>query len=399
MSEHHGVLRVRVPHQHNRVTFVELFFDLVFVFAVTQLSHSLVEHFTLGEAGATLVLLLAVWAVWIYTTWATNWLDPDNYLVRILLFALMLAGLLMSASIPKAFDERGLAFAAAYAFMQVSRTVFLYWAFLNQPTQHRNFQRILAWIVFASIFWVAGGLVQGAPRLILWVMAVSLKLLSPIIRYWTPFLGSSSFSDWDVEGAHMAERCGLFIIIALGESLLVTGSVFSELAWTSATVTAFIATFVGSLLLWWLYFDNNAEAASRNIAESSDAGRLARSAYTYSHFLIVAGIILLAVADEFILAHPTGQTDGATMIALLGGTALYLLGNLAFKWTIWQRVRISHIVGLIALIPLAAGANLLSPLQLIVLTTVLLAAIAVWEAYYYRRNPQAHQIAAAVQPE
>lgn len=397
MSEHHGVLRIRTPHHHNRVTFVELFFDLVFVFAITQLSHSLMEHFTFAEAGATAILLLAIWTVWIHTTWATNWLDPDHVWVRIMLFALMLAGLLMSSSIPKAFGERGLAFAGAYVFVQVSRALFVFWAFRAHPAQHRNFQRIFVWTLIAAIFWLVGGFVHGGARVLLWVVAISLGFMGPVVRFWTPFLGKSAISDWNVEGGHMAERCGLFIIIALGESILVTGSIFSGLEWTATNVAAFIASFVGSLLMWWLYFDRSAEAASQIISDAHDPGRLARSAYTYGHLIIVGGIILLAVADEFILAHPTGYTDMRTMIALLGGTALYLVGNLFFKWTVWRRVRYSHLFGLVALVLLIPAANLLSPLTLIIATTLLLVAIAAWEAYYYGRNP-VHQTMPAVAP-
>jgi low temperature requirement protein LtrA len=399
MSEHHGVLRVRVARQHNRVTFVELFFDLVFVFAVTQLSHTLIEHFTLGDALPTLVLLLAVWWVWIYTTWATNWLDPDNYLVRILLFIIMLAGLFMSSSIPKAFGERGLAFAGAYVFMQVVRTAFVMWAFRDQAIRQKNFRRILVWHAIAALMWLAGGVAEGSQRLLLWSIAVALEFLAPIVRFWLPVWGASSTRDWEVEGAHMAERCGLFIILALGESLLITGGIFSDMTWTSVNVTPFVASFAGTLLLWWLYFDRSAEAASQVIAEAEDPGRLARSAYTYSHIFIVAGIILLAVADEFILAHPIGHTEITTTIALLGGTALYLIGNLLFKWTIFGRIRYSHLLGLVALALLVPAANVLEPVYLIIATNLVLLAIALYESYAYRRLPQSQHRPATVHPD
>jgi low temperature requirement protein LtrA len=399
MSEDHGVLRMRRPHHHNRVTFVELFFDLVFVFAITQLSHTLLEHFTFAEAGATLILLLAIWCTWIYTTWATNWLDPDNIAVRLLLFVLMLAGLILSSSISEAFNGRGLAFAGAYVFLQVSRTSFVVWAFRNLPAQHHNLQRILVWLIFAAIFWIAGGFVHGTARIAFWIVAISLEFLSPLIRFWVPFLGRSEISDWEIEGSHMAERCGLFIIIALGESLLVIGATFSDLEWTATNVASFITSFLGSLLLWWLYFNNTAEAASQTIAKARDSGRLARSTYTYSHLFLVAGIILLAVADEFILAHPTGHTEIETTIALLGGTALYLIGNLLVKWTVWGRVRISHVFGLVALLLLIPAANVLSPLLMNMATTLLLVVLAAWEAYYYRRYPQTHYAPTTVHSE
>ncbi len=311
----------------------------------------------------------------------------------------MLAGLFVSSSIPTAYADRGFAFAAAYVFMQVSRSLFVLWAFREQPVVFRTFLRILVWIVLASSFWLAGGMAQGSTRLALWLLAIFFEFVSPAIRFWTPFLGHSAVSDWNVDGEHMAERCGLFIIIALGESILVTGSIFSGLVWNAANIAAFISSFVGSLLLWWLYFDGSAEAASRTIAEASDPGRLARSAYTYSHLLIVLGIILLAVADEFILEDPTGRTTIATAIALLGGTALYLLGNLFFMWTIWGRLRFSHLIGLVALVLLALAATVIPPVMLTMATTLVLVAIAVGEAYYYRHVPQFQPVPAAVHPE
>jgi low temperature requirement protein LtrA len=199
--------------------FVELFFDLVFVFAVTQLSHALLEHFTLLGAIQTTLLLMAVWWVWIFTSWVTNWLDPETPAVRLMLFVLMLAGLVLSTSLPQAFGSRGLAFAAAYVFMQVGRSLFMLWALGSHSRRNlRNFQRITLWLALAGVFWIAGGLAEGTTRFGLWGLALFLEYLSPAVGFWVPGRGRSTTADWDVEGGHMAERCGLFIIIALGEA-------------------------------------------------------------------------------------------------------------------------------------------------------------------------------------
>ena len=195
-----GLLRTRGGHEHSKVTFVELFFDLVFVFAVTQLSHSLLEHFTPLGAVQTLLLMLAVWWVWIYTSWVTNWLDPEKLPVRFLLLGIMLAGLVMSASLPMAFESRGIAFATAYVVIQVGRTTFFLWAVKGRPGMVRNFQRILAWLVLAGILWIAGAFAHGPGRLALWAIALGLDYISPSLGFWVPGLGRSSTSDWDVEG-------------------------------------------------------------------------------------------------------------------------------------------------------------------------------------------------------
>ena len=296
-----AMFRVIVPNRHSRVTNAELFFDLVFVFAVTQLSHMLLGRFTpLGAVQVTL-LFLAVWWVWVYTTWVTNWLDPDQTPVRILLFLLMLGGLVLSTSIPTAFEGRGLWFTGAYAAMQVGRTLFWLLATPSHRTLVRhNAIRILVWLCGSAVFWILGGLAEGETRLWLWIAALTIEYVSPVARFWTPGLGFSSMEAWTVEGGHMAERCAGFIIIALGEAIVVDGATFAELTWTPANVTAFLAALVGSIAMWWIYFHRGAEAGSEMISKSAQSGRVARLAYTYLHMPIVAGIILTAVGDELV---------------------------------------------------------------------------------------------------
>ena len=173
-SERGPLFRPIVPHQHSRVTYAELLFDLVFVFAVTQVSHTLLGNFTPLGAVQTTLLLLSVWWVWVYTSWVTNWLNPELTPVRILLFLLMLGGLVLSTSIPKAFDSRGLWFAIAYAAMQVGRTFFWLASTPRARTAARmNAVRILVWLSTSAIFWIAGGFAQGHARLLLWAVALT----------------------------------------------------------------------------------------------------------------------------------------------------------------------------------------------------------------------------------
>ena len=227
-----------------------------------------------------------------------------------LLFLLMLGGLVLSTSIPKAFESRGLWFAIAYAAMQVGKTVFL-WASTppGRTLARMNAVRITAWLSVSAIFWIAGGLAEGHSRLALWAVALTIEYVSPAVRFWIPKYGASAVADWVVEGGHMAERCAGFIIIALGESIVVTGATFADLAWTRDTVSAFVSAFIGAIAMWWIYFHKGAEAGSEQISRSSEPGRLARLAYTYLHMPIVAGIILSAVADELVLTHPADHSD------------------------------------------------------------------------------------------
>jgi low temperature requirement protein LtrA len=340
-----------------RVTNIELFFDLVYVFAVTQLSHYLLGHADLRGALQAGLLLLMVWLVWSYTTWVTNWLDPDLMAVRLLLVALMLASLAMSVSLPRAFEDLGLWVGGAYAVQQIGRSVFMVIALRGHPLE-ANFQRILAWCVVSSAFAIAGGLAHGDARALLWLAAVCVDLLGGVIGFYTPGLGRSHTSDWTIEGGHFAERCQGFILIALGESIVIIGATLTEKPVSASDVTAFVVGFIGAVALWWLYFDQSAEAAAEQIARSDDPGRLGRSAYHLIHPVMVAGIIVSAAADQKVLSDPAVTASTASAWMILGGPALFLAGHAAFKVAVWRYVSWPRVAGIavLALLGLAAKA-------------------------------------------
>jgi low temperature requirement protein LtrA len=374
---------LRSRDTHARVTNVELFFDLVFVFAVTQLSHTLLEHRTLAGALEVTFLLLSVWWVWMYTCWFTNYIDPDKPAVRMVMFVLMLAGLALSASIPHAFGHDGhdgLVFASAYAFMQVVRTAFLVRALHGHDVRHfQNMRRVLVWLAASAPFWIAGGFAHDGLRAALWIVALGIEYCGPLAFFYVPGLGRSTTADWKVDASHMAERCSLFVIIALGESILVTGATSAELPATAGNMAAFITAFAGSVAMWWIYFNIGAERGSRQFASSEDRGRVARNVYTYFHMPIVAGIVVCAVADEIAIAHPLGHVTVADAAVMLAGPALYLFGNVFFKRASAQYYPLSHLVGLGILAVTAPFAVLLTPLALGAITTTALVVVAVWE--------------------
>ncbi len=339
-----------------RVTNIELFFDLVYVFAVTQLSHFLLRYPTAAGALQAALLLAMVWLIWAYTTWVTNWMDPERIEVRLLLIAGMLISLAMSAALPHAFAGWGWVVGAAYAAQQIGRSTFMVLA-LRGPLQ-RNFERILAWCVVSGIFAVAGGLAGGTARDVLWVLAVGTDVTGGLAGFATPGLGRSRTLDWTIEGGHFAERCQAFILIALGESIVIIGATLSGAAHVTATTAgAFVVAFAGAVALWWLYFDSSAGASARVIAASDDPGRLGSYAYHLIHPVMVAGIIVSAAADEKILSMPsTASAPAAWMI--LGGPALFLAGHAAFKFVVWRVVPWTRLAGIavLALLGLAAAA-------------------------------------------
>jgi low temperature requirement protein LtrA len=347
----------------SRVTNIELFFDLVYVFAVTQLSHYLLHHLTVIGALQGAVLLTMVWQLWAYTTWVTNWLDPERIPVRLLLLALMVIGLVMSAALPSAFTDSGLIVGCSYAVMQIGRSIFAVWALRGQPLVV-NFERILAWCCVSGVLAVSGGLAAGAlPRALLWLAAVGVDLLGGAVGFWTPGLGATPTRDWNIEGGHFAERCQGFILIALGESIVVIGATFAALlagplarphAQHAPTIAALGVAFVCSAALWWLYFDRSAGDAARLIAASEDPGRLGRS-YHFIHPIMVAGIIVIAAADDRVLAAPSAVARASITWLILGGTALFIAGHLVFKLAVWRRLNWPRtaalgVLGLLALV-------------------------------------------------
>ncbi len=372
------ISNVRRGDDADRVTNVELFYDLVYVFAVTQLSHLLVEHTTGEGAVQAAVLLALVWQVWVYTTWTINYLDPARYTVRLMMLVLMGGSLVLAAELPQAFHDRGLVVAGLWAGMQVGRCLFAIWA-LRGETLRLVFVRILPWSALSSGLVVAGAFAHGWARAAIWASAVLVDLAGATTGFHVPGIGRSATSDWTISGSHFAERCQAFVLIALGESVVVIGARLAAIpSPTGADITVFGLAFAGTVGLWWIYFDRAAEDSARTIANSDDPGRLARSAFHYVHPVLIAGIIVAAAADEKVLERPAEHADNATAWLVLGGTALYLLGHTIFKWIMWRVVswpRVIAVIVLLALVPLGAHVSrlLLAGLAVAVVIAVAIA--------------------------
>ncbi|MFZ2870246.1 low temperature requirement protein A [Zavarzinia sp.] len=379
----HPLLRRRDGH-HARVTFEELFFDLVYVFAVTQLSHQLLHHLSITGAIETLILWFAVWLGWQYTCWITNWFNPETPAIRGLLFVSMLVGLAMASAIPEAFEDRGLIFAVSYAAMQVGRSAYVLFHLGGSQALSANYRRILGWMTISAVFWIAGGFVQHEARMALWAIAVLCEYVSPMFGFPLPGLGRSKTSDWTIEGGHLSERCKLFVIVALGETVLATGVPLAETAvWDAPVLLALVSTFLGTLAMWWLYFGTSGEDATATITASDDPGRIG-AYFHYVHAILVAGIIVTAVGNDLVLGHPHGMAEVAQMIVMVAGPAIYLVGSAVYKKIVYDAVPASHVVG--ALVLAAVG-----PLGLVAdflvmgwVTTLIMLGIAWWETQVRR---------------
>jgi low temperature requirement protein LtrA len=386
--DHHPLLRRRDGH-HARVTFEELFFDLVYVFAVTQLSHQLLTNLNGTGVVETLILWFAVWLGWQYTCWVTNWFDPETPRIRGLIFAVMLAGLLMASAIPGAFGERGWVFALAYVAIQVGRTAYIVWELGSDHPLSANYRRMLGWVSIAAVFWIAGALVQHEARMALWAIAVACEYVSPMFGFPVPGLGRSRTSDWTIEGGHLAERCQLFVIVALGETLLATGATMARAqSWDVPILSALLATFLGTLAMWWLYFGTSSKDATAAITRSDDPGRIG-AYFHYVHAILVGGIIATAVGNDLVLAHPHDGLKTAYALTLSGGPAIYLLGSAVYKKVVYGVLPISHmaaVAALVALIPVAFAVDLLTMGWL---TTIVMLAAGFWEGRLVRKRREA----------
>ena len=376
------LLRVRDGHEA-KVSNMELFFDLIYVFAVTQISHLLLGDLTLMNAIQSLILWFGVWLAWQYTCWLTNWFDPDKVTMRLMLFSIMFLALLGAVALPHAFNNQiqGWVLALTFGAIHFVRNIFV---LLNLGPKHAltpNYRRMFVWGALSATFWILGAMNPDVTmRLIFWGLAVSCDYFSPMIGFPTPFLGRSNTKEWTVEGGHMAERCQLFVIVALGETLLISGATLSGASHVDTPMLiAFFVSFVSSVAMWWIYFDTSSKDGSHAITHSDDQGKVA-SYFNYVHVILIAGIIVSAVASELYLAHPPQKMDLTLVIVLISGPAIYLIGNTLYKRIIYNHYPLSHLVGLgllAVLIPISFMTDLL---MVGILTMLVLILVAVWSS-------------------
>lgn len=322
----------RRTEDRQQVTNLELFFDLVFVFAVTQTSHILVEHPSWSAGLRAAIVLLAAWWIWNYTTWLTNELDPTSATVIVVILAVTLGCLVLAVAIPDSFGVHGVLFATTYVAIQAGRHFFLTFGAAARGTPERaRSARILAWFVISGIVWIAGGFTHGSTRDVLWILALAIDYGAPLHTFWLPFVKRVSSEDWQVVTAHFAERYAAFIIIALGESIILIGASARAGDLSALRVLTLAIAFLGSGFLFLLYFNHATKLAERELERSEMRTVLARDGYTYLHVVLVAGIVVAAVGDEFVLLHPTATLPLAEVMITAGGPAVYLAGLALFR--------------------------------------------------------------------
>src|SRR5690349_9241242 len=363
-----------------RVKPLELFFDLVFVLSFTQVTLKMAHDPGWANLGEGLLILAAVWWAWAAYGWLTNSINPDENLNRIAMFAAMGGMLVVSLAIPQAFGDRGVLFGCAYFFVRAVQLV-LYVRNTPGAAENGDLQAILKLapgFLLGSALLIAAGLLDGGARASVWIIAI-------LVDWSTPLLFGTE--EFHLDPGHFAERHGLIVLIALGESVLAIGAA-SGITLTAGQVFAALFGIVVVAALWWAYFDVVAIVAERRLTEApaGEQAPLARDAYSYLHFPLIAGIVLLALGLKETLAATGEQLETVPALALCCGPALYLLGQIAFRERVlgsFSPHRAFAVVILLALIPLALGADALVALAIV---SAVLAALIAYEAVHFREQ-------------
>jgi len=359
-----------------RVKPLELFFDLVFVLAITQCTSLMLATGTWEGLGEAVLVLALLWWAWTAYAWLTSVVDPEEGAVRIALIAAMAALLLVALTVPKAFEDRALEFALAYTAVRAGHIALFMLASRDDAGLRRSVAGLGLGTAAACALLIGGSFLDTGPQIALWSLALVLDMGEPYL---------ASADAWRLVPLHFAERHGLIVIVALGESIVALG-VGAEVALTVGVAAAAVLGVVLVSELWWIYFDIVAIANVRRLV-NAPVGRaqneLARDVYSYLHFPLVAGIVIAAVGLHETLAHVGDPLHDVPAFALLGGVAIYLLGHVALRWrgahsVNWRRLGLAAL--LLALYPVALE---LASLAILALITVLLGALIAIETRGY----------------
>ncbi|MEU1964681.1 low temperature requirement protein A [Micromonospora sediminicola] len=381
----------RRPGAARVVTPLELFFDLVYVFAIGQLSHHLLAHVDLRTGAETVVLGLAVVYAWYMTAWGTNWLEPERPPVRLLLVGMMFASLLMSGAIADAFDGRAWLFVTGYLLLQFGRTTFLMVALRGRPLGG-HFVNVAVWELLLGVLLAAGAAVGGDARLALWGVAVLGLHAGAWSLHWLPGPGRRiDLGHTEIAGPHLIERFRLFFLIALGETVLTTGRAFSDAPFTVARLLALVAGFTGSVALWWCYF-RRVERIGVEAAETAEDAGVVGWRGTWTLTLAVLALIGVAVGDELAIAHPDDVGTPGFVVLAFGGPALFLVAQFFFLRDAPGNGPRSRLLGVVALMLLAVATAPLPRLAGTTASTLVLVAVAASDSLG-RRDPERSHLA------
>ncbi|SBT43704.1 Low temperature requirement protein LtrA [Micromonospora auratinigra] len=375
--------------QGGRATFLELFFDLVYVFALTRIGTRAFEDLALEKGyasawqaftggGKTLLLLLALWALWQGTAWTTSRYDPHHIWLQTIVITALVCSMVMGIAIPRAFSKTGLAFAIAYVVAQVVRPAILLLA-LRRKQYRQLKQRMLITFCVTGVFWIAGAFVSTNPRVVLWSIALLLEYLGQRFGWPVPFLGRSTVSRWDIHGEHLSERYQQIFLVALGETILVAGVSYSRDPFSLTHTGAFAAALVTSILLWRIYVQRAGQILAEAVTHARHPAAVGRSAAD-THLVMIVGVVATAIGYELVSEHPTGHNEASWITMVLGGPAVFLAGRARFEYEVFGRVSPSRWVAILVLLALLPLLVHHAPLYAAAAAALVLLAVAVADA-------------------
>jgi low temperature requirement protein LtrA len=368
-----------LEYDEHRVTPLELFFDLVFVFAITQVTTLLADDPTWGGVLRGMLVLVALWWAWTAYAWLTSTMDVDEGGVRLAMLASMGAMLVVALAVPGAFGDDAVLFAAAYLLVRLLHLV-LYSIVGRQDSDLLGaVLRFAPTAIFAASLLVLAGFFEGDERIALWVVALAIDYLGPAV------IGGGR--GWRIAPEHFAERHGLIVLIALGESIVAIGAGAGFELVTGGIVAAALGIVVVSAL-WWLYFDVAALLARSRLmqARGIEQARLARDAYSYLHLPMVAGVVLFALGLKTTLGHVGDALETVPAVGLCGGAALYLLAHVAFLFRTTGRVFRRRTIGAAVLLALVPAAVVIPALAALALVSAVCSLVVAYEVLRHREH-------------
>ncbi|MBM0279274.1 low temperature requirement protein A [Micromonospora tarensis] len=379
-----------------RATFLELFFDLVYVFALTRISARAFEDLTqepgrdhawgaVTGGGKSLLLLLALWAVWQGTAWTTSRYDPYRVPLQTVVITALVCSMLMGVAIPRAFTQTALMFAVAYVVAQLTRPVILSIALGAHPYRRLKVRMAVVYAV-SGVLWISGALLSTNAQVVLWSTALVVEYLAARCGWPVPGLGRSTISKWEIAGEHLAERYQQFFLVALGETILVAGFAYSKGPYEVGHAWAFALALATSIMLWRIYVQRAGRILGEAVLKARHPADIGRSAAD-THLVMVIGLAATAIGYELIIEDPLGRISGPWLAMVLGGPALFLAGRARLEYEVFARVSPSRWITLLVLAAAAVPLRFLPGVAATAVGAVVLAAVVVVDARRARGAP------------
>ena len=317
--------------EERKTSYLELFFDLGFVFAITQVTSLILEDTSAAGFARSALVLGLVWWAWSAYAWMTNAIDIENVVTKLIVLSAMVAAFFMALAVPDAYQDEGVWFAVAYFTVRVLNTALFSWGVRHDPGQLKATFKLAPWFLTAAFVALVGGFAEGDNRAYVWLASLTIDVVGTL---------TVARASWRVSPSHFAERFALIVIIALGESIVAIGLATSNLERGLTFAFSVVVAFAGVAALWWAYFDFTAIAAERALRRASPEARgaLARDVFTFFHYPIVLGIIFYAVAAKKTLAHPSDPLSDAGRWALGLGIAVFLSGFVLARFRVIRRI-------------------------------------------------------------